>query len=67
MTQTHLPPSSSIIVTVARLAPITLIGRESWNVRLNSSDSSNTLSSIILTVNEALVPPAGIMTVSGPG
>ena len=67
MTQTYLPPSSSIIVTVARLAPITLSGRESRNVRLKSSVFSNTLSSITLTINEALVSPGGIMVVYGPG
>ena len=58
--------SSSNMVTVAWLrSPI--LGSEDWSIdRIKFSFTSTTLSSLIVTVNEVRVLPAGNVTLYGP-
>ena len=60
--------SSSLIVTKGRLGKVatTSNGWDVWVIaRRKISTRSNTLSSVIVTLNIALVLPAGIMTICG--
>jgi len=67
-TSLHLQSSSSIVaVRVALDDGVSLLGSEDGlMVRLNDSLTSNTLSSIIEILNEALVIPAVNVTLYGP-
>ena len=62
--------SSSIIITVTLLGSllVTPLGSEDSSImRLNVSDSSRILSSVIETLNVTSFSPATIVTVYGPG
>ena len=60
--------SLSIIVTVALLLLVTPLGNEDSSImRLNVSDSSRILSSVIEILNVTSFFPEGIMILYGPG
>ena len=56
-----------ITVALLQLLVVMLSGSEALlTIRVNSSLSSNTLSSFIETLNDTLVTPAGSVTLYGP-